>query len=441
MSLSDLYKYKYSVRDPIHGSIPFTELEKRIMDTLHYQRLRNIVQNSMCYRVFPGARHTRFEHSLGVMHLAGRLFDSLNRADAPFVSFTSAYGLTEEQALQRRQIFRLGSMLHDIGHGPFSHAAEALPDAKHHEAWSLEFISSEPIKSILDEAGIDHQLVQLVAVEAKEEFAPMMDVTKLTPDILQLGQLLTGELGVDRMDYLLRDSYFCGVRYGMFEVERLIESMHLLEHNTAVELVLGADGVSAAEALTFARFQMFSSVYFHKTVTILNWHLSKFVESQLANNQYPQEIDRYVHYDDCEVHRAMSKVIEDGSGSGFEHAQALLQRKHNRLAWETTFEVFDRLKITKPKALIQAVLDQIGLKEDVDYVYLDADSKGQAYSTSKIKVYQNGTVHNFSTSARVASAIPRIKFARVYVPENSTRKLEVRAVLNTWEEDQIKAHE
>src|SRR5262249_4622788 len=151
-----------------------------------------------------------------------------------------------------------------------------------HEEWSLEFIVSEPIKSILEKAEIDPQVVQLVAVEWKKQFAHLMNSDKLSEDTLRLNQLLTGELGVDRMDYLLRDSYYCGVRYGMFDVERLIESMHLFKNSDgSIELILDADGVSAAEALTFARFQMFSSVYFHKTVSVLNWHLSKFVESQL----------------------------------------------------------------------------------------------------------------------------------------------------------------
>ena len=462
MNLAERYALKYSVRDPIHGPIPFTAVEKEIIDSLHFQRLRNIVQNSMCYRVFPGARHTRFEHSIGVMHLAGRLFDTLNRASKPFISFSDAYGLDENQTLKLWQTFRLGSLLHDIGHGPFSHAAEDLPTAKHHETWSLEFIVSDPIKSIIEKHKLDPELVQLVAVEAKDPPIGPMNLTKRTLPIIRLNQLLTGELGVDRMDYLLRDSYYCGVRYGMFEVERLIESMHLLrvkaeagsetkskgrgkkgskgKEKDDILLVLGSDGVSAVEALTFARFQMFSSVYFHKTVTILNWHLNKFVESQLQGRKYPQALAKYALYDDSAVQVAMNEAAQGRASKAKDHAVALLQRRHHRMAWETTNEVIGRLKMENPDELIQEHLKLHGFNNDEDYVYRQGTSKGQSYSSSKLWVYQNHGVKNFSVSAPIASAIPKIKFARVYVPENSTRKEELRNVLNAWEASHIKAH-
>ncbi|MFH1787127.1 MAG: HD domain-containing protein [archaeon] len=218
----------HDIRDAIHGNIALTKLEVQLIDSPYVQRLRNIRQLGLAYLVYPGANHTRFEHSLGVCHLAGKLARNL-RLPASSI-----------------RLLRAAALLHDIGHGPFSHTSERMMRRflkKGHEEIARELILKSELKGILSAGGIAPKKV-VGLISGGEKYS----------------ELLHGELDVDRMDYLVRDSYYTGAAYGVIDLERLLSTIKL--HRGKLVLT---GGVQAAESLLRARFLMYSSVYEHHT--------------------------------------------------------------------------------------------------------------------------------------------------------------------------------
>ncbi len=229
------------IRDPIHGSISLNELELSLLDTPQMQRLRRIKQLGFTYLAYPSATHTRFEHSLGVMHLAGRIAEQID--------------LPKEDI----QLARICGLLHDIGHPAFSHTFEHLVERhskRSHEDVACEIISKDPIASILSSAG----------------FSSKDAVDALSGRKKPFSDILSSDLDADRMDYLLRDSHYTGVAYGVIDLERLIHTMKLHKD----QLVL--TDLPAAEFLLRARSLMYQTVYEHHTARIAEAMFSKAIE-------------------------------------------------------------------------------------------------------------------------------------------------------------------
>ena len=200
------------VRDPIHGFIRFTDREKEVIDWPEFQRLRHIKQLALTNYTYPGAVHTRFEHSLGVMELSTRMLDSLcaNKDVRRKIKINiKRIGLNLERA---KEVLRLASLMHDIGHLPFSHGGESvLPNGKKHEDVSIRVI--QHLKPELEKLYNDDITKYVIELIQKENTIPEL---KLLKDII------SGSIDADRMDYLLRDSHHCGVEYGKFDYNRLI---------------------------------------------------------------------------------------------------------------------------------------------------------------------------------------------------------------------------
>jgi len=213
------------IKDPVHGYVEVDEEILPLLDAPAIQRLRYIRQLGFSYLVYPGANHSRFEHSVGTMHLAGVA--------------CREFGLGERD----RRLVVAAALLHDVGHGPFSHASEPLM-----EAWLG--------RTHDDMAGI---------VEA--EFGALLDPLGISPgevsDLVKgrhrLSGIIHGDLDVDRMDYLLRDAYYTGAPYGTVDAHRLIRNLHLVPEG----IVLDENGINAAESLLIARTLMRPTVYFH----------------------------------------------------------------------------------------------------------------------------------------------------------------------------------
>ena len=218
------------IKDAVHGMIALTELEKRIIDSEEFQRLRNIKHLGLTYLVYPSAMHTRFEHSIGTMHISSSIAESLS--------------LSKED----KEKIRLYALLHDIGHGPFSHTSErALMEIDinaDHEALGERVILNSKIKDIINERWNVEEIINL-----KNE---------------AIGQVVHGAVGADRIDYLKRDSRATGVAYGIIDDDRLISQMFFDGEILGVEM----SGLEAAEYLLIARFMMFNTVYLHHTVRI-----------------------------------------------------------------------------------------------------------------------------------------------------------------------------
>jgi HD superfamily phosphohydrolase len=224
-------KRTHEIRDPVHTFIKVDNREREVIDSKPFQRLRNIHQLALSYLVYPGATHRRFEHSLGVMELAGRVYDVVtNEENIRFQSVAAILPDKGELPYWRRAL-RAAALCHDIGHLPYSHAAEKelLSNNKDHEDLTVALIESNylaPIWASGSPINPDH--VKKIAVGQKklkdESFTEWESI---------LSEIVTGDaLGVDRIDYLLRDSYHAGVAYGRFDHHRLIDSIRILPRST-----------------------------------------------------------------------------------------------------------------------------------------------------------------------------------------------------------------
>lgn len=270
----------FELRDPIHKRIVFNEFERKVIDHRLVQRLRFISQLSFLQSyVYPGATHDRFSHALGAMHIAGRLIgrmkDSLEG---------SSFKLGEETWKELAQVMRLAGLLHDVGHGPFSHASEAvfpkLTDLPLENRWwrdaarpvrqaRHEDYSILLIQTLSEEGILSDTMAQDVASLVHGEIVPSTwfeDLELVAPGLHgACKSLVSGEIDCDRMDYLLRDSYFCGVTYGHYDLDWLISSLGFVQHEGDLVLAISENGVRAFEDMLLARYHMIDQVYFHKT--------------------------------------------------------------------------------------------------------------------------------------------------------------------------------
>jgi HD superfamily phosphohydrolase len=300
--------YWSEIKDPVHGYVYITENEKEIIDSYPMQRLRRLRQLAGSEYVYPGANHTRFEHCVGVMYLAGKVVENPNVSRA----------INEEEA----DLVRVAALLHDVGHGPFSHVFEQLLirdlDKTHEDITSW----------IIEKSEISEKL-------AKMGYTPA-DIGKLAVGKLQkpgkafLDQIISSAVDVDKQDFIVRDTFHTGAEYGFIDVFRLIHALDVLDENLAVEL--GA--LSALEAFFIARIESFKSIYFHRVGRAAQIMLATAMEKAneelgLTKFQTPEE---YMAMDDYTVWAALKKcekskqIIED-----------LERRKMLKCAYERTF--------------------------------------------------------------------------------------------------------
>ena len=235
------------IRIPPETDVPLTGRVQRLVDTTAFRRLSRISQLGLVSMVYPAAHHSRFEHSLGVYRMALLYLKQLSYCE-PFAAV-----ITPSDA----ELFIVAALLHDVGHWPFCHPLEDIGDARvpRHEAFAKRFIMGDEIATILrDDWGIDPADVTSL-LEGKSDTVPSR----------VLGSLLSGPIDVDKMDYLTRDSLHAGVPYGRnFDQTRLIGSLCLNEQGDA--LAITDKGRTAAEMMVFARYVMFSEVYWHHAV-------------------------------------------------------------------------------------------------------------------------------------------------------------------------------
>jgi len=241
------------IRDPVHNIVPFDNnpcdrLLLSLINTKEFQRLRRIKQLGVSHLVFPGADHTRFAHSIGVMQIARTFLDRIER-DSPS-------SIDEDQ----RAIVLVAALLHDVGHGPFSHAFEKITGDQH-EKRTLEIIcdSSTEVGKQLRE--YDSDLPQRLEVFFDEDMEEEQRNDAELPAYLI--QIVTSQLDADRFDYLLRDSYSTGTDYGRFDIDWLLQHLHV--DGDKHRFYLGSKAMFSAESYVFARYHMYRSVYFHKT--------------------------------------------------------------------------------------------------------------------------------------------------------------------------------
>ncbi len=278
----------YEIRDPIHRTIVITEDERPVVDHPWVQRLRHIRQLGFVSMVYPGAVHDRFQHSLGVMHLAGVRFRHLIDAAPPALA-----GYDRSDLEYAYLVLRFAGLLHDAGHPPFSHTAEpylpevervALPESWYREGMrptgrqaTHEDFSLALIQGLAADGTLPEDLARDVAAVLSKSIRRSRRLNALGNLVGILRALVSGELDADRCDYLLRDSHFSGVTYGIYDLQRLIATETVLVGPDGPELGMDVHGVHALEGLLLARYHMFLQVYFHKTPPAFEYYLDRAI--------------------------------------------------------------------------------------------------------------------------------------------------------------------
>jgi hypothetical protein len=302
-------EYWGEIKDPVHGYVYITEQEKQIIDSYPVQRLRRLRQLAGSEYVYPGANHTRFEHSVGVMYLAGRVVANPN----------ISRHVTEEEG----EIVKLAGLLHDVGHGPFSHVFEHLLDkeknGKTHEDMTLWLIQKSELGDILKKNGFNPEEVGKLAIGRLHR-----------PKKAFLDQIISSAVDVDKQDFIVRDTYHTGAEYGFIDIFRLIHALDILDENLAVDL--GA--LSALESLIIARIESFKSIYFHRVGRAAQIMLAIAMEKAneelgLTRFKTPEE---YMAMDDYTVW-TMLKNCKKSNGI----IRNLERRKMLKCAYERTF--------------------------------------------------------------------------------------------------------
>ena len=352
----------HEIRDPIHGFVQYDDQERRVIDSRPFQRLRHIHQLGTSHLVYPGTSHKRFEHSLGVMHLATRVFDVITDPERLSDGLRELLPevRSDDQVRYWRRTLRMAALCHDLGHLPFSHAAEEklLPDKWDHERLTVELIGSDELGPIwADSPPLNPDEVAKLAV-GPEKFG---DKRPKNVEAI-LSEIITGKaFGVDRMDYLIRDSLHAGVAYGKFDHYRLVDTMRILEPlpydgSESEEPTLGVEqgGLHAAEALLLARYFMFAQVYFHRVRRAYDIHLQDFLEAWLPGGRFPVEIDQFLGYTDNEVMSGMLQAAAEGDAEIATLAQRVTAREHFRVVYEPSTE--DSSRVLDPRAKVYEAL-------------------------------------------------------------------------------------
>jgi len=288
------------IRDPVHGAIEISPKERAIIDHPLVQRLRRIKQLGFGDLAFPGATHTRFLHSLGTMEVATRFFDTIS----------PELNLTDSQKTKFRQMVRLAGLLHDLGHPPLSHTTEAalaplheleLPEAfthghtnTTHEDMTVKIIIDSGLTSLVRDAGVDP--VSVAAVIQGIDYPKGALIVDGIDYLPILHQIISSEMDADRMDYLLRDSFFTGAKYGQIDISWLISNLRPVTRDKRCFLGLDSRAIFAFEDFLLSRYHMFLMVYFHHKSVIMHRMLKRFFEANPL--RLPADPNGYLSCDD-----------------------------------------------------------------------------------------------------------------------------------------------
>ena len=295
------------IRDPIHGTLHVSDREKAIIDSPFYQRLRHVRQLGFGELAFPGATHTRHAHSLGAMHVASQLFDQVAaRSD-----------LTSEVALRFRTAVRLAVLCHDLGHMPLSHASEQIapqrarlalpawlgpsPGQASHEDFTAKLLLDSSLTELIrleyGALGITPEATAalIAGVPPPGGFTYSHAGTDWAP---LLRSLVSGELDADRMDYLLRDSFYTGVNYGRFDLDWLTQNLNPAIKDGKAYLALSRAAAFAFEDFLLSRYHMFISVYYHHTAVNFDYMLGRYYRESPGEFEVPADPEAFLYCDD-----------------------------------------------------------------------------------------------------------------------------------------------
>lgn len=250
------------IRDPIYGFIEPTPTEFKVINTSLFQRLRKVKQLAMANLVYPGSTHSRFTHCLGVLYIssimAKKLLDS------------------EEQS----RIIRFAALLHDVGHGPFSHVSEYILDMYSPPSSKTEKIHEVITTDIVD---CDKELSKILSENERKQVIGLLTGESVDSSLMK--DIISGPLDADKQDYLLRDSYFCGVKYGIYDYYRLINTLNKIDEDGDLHLCIDADGINTLEQFVLAKYYMTTQVYRHKVRLVTDAMITRGIELGIEKDE------------------------------------------------------------------------------------------------------------------------------------------------------------
>lgn len=396
-------KKKKFIRDSVYGDIRLNKFEVKIMDMPQFQRLRRIKQLGFISLIYPGATHTRFEHCIGTMNLGSKLAEELN--------------LTKDEI----ELIRVSGLLHDIGHGPFSHVSEGVLSVPHEELTKY-VVTKTSMRDLLEEKFDVNEIADIVNGKGR------------------LGPIISGELDVDRMDYLLRDSHNTGVSYGIIDYERIISNLKLRDG-----LILDIKGVQAAEGALVSRYFMYPSVYQHHTTRIVNSMFRRALQKTI-DEKIIDEKDIY-KYDDNDIiaifRQCDSEFVND-----------IMYRLDNRHIPKRVKTIrLDNFKSPEKMYKIDSQTLRKAEKEisedfniDKNYVFINI-AEYPRFDEMKTQVNVDGKLYPLTKISNIISALSKARFnipdLSVYVPEeekDKLQKLKIEHYLDLPEIDRDKFH-
>ena len=396
--------------DPIHDFVRVYDNELKIIDTPIFQRLRRIRQLSGAHLIYPGAQHTRFEHSLGVMHIASMAGQVL-----------AEKGVVSSDDIQN---LRLASLLHDIGHGPFSHLFEEIFEEKRkisHEDLGRDIILKTEIGDIISKNGFDKKLITKLAFgDSKLQF---------------MNEIISGVLSADMMDYLLRDGYFTGAEHAKIDHHRLTHSLDVYKN----KLALDKSSLVNFETMMISRYQMFKAVYFHKTVRageVMLLEAMDLAEGELGLSS--MNLDEYLQLSDDVILAKLLNLPEHNSK--LKASKKIATDYLNRNLFKSVFETTLTGKaITKKR--MQELREEVSKKSkiDINEIFVDSSntpsiplSPSKKESKSIILLENDGNKTTAKeiliSQIKLVSAMSGfMKILRVYTPAKNRKKVEMAA--------------
>ena len=396
--------------DPIHDFVRVYDNELKIIDTPIFQRLRRIRQLSGAHLIYPGAQHTRFEHSLGVMHIASMAGQVL-----------AEKGVVSSDDIQN---LRLASLLHDIGHGPFSHLFEEIFEEKRkisHEDLGRDIILKTEIGDIISKNGFDKKLITKLAFgDSKLQF---------------MNEIISGVLSADMMDYLLRDGYFTGAEHAKIDHHRLTHSLDVYKN----KLALDKSALVNFETMMISRYQMFKAVYFHKTVRageVMLLEAMDLAEGELGLSS--MNLDEYLQLSDDVILAKLLNLPEHNSK--LKASKKIATDYLNRNLFKPVFETTLTGKAITKKHM-QELREEVSKKSkiDINEIFVDSSntpsiplSPSKKESKSIILLENDGNKTTAKeiliSQIKLVSAMSGfMKILRVYTPAKNRKKVEMAA--------------
>jgi HD superfamily phosphohydrolase len=404
-------KAHLDIIDPIHDFIRVNDLELKIIDNPAFQRLRRIRQLSGAHLTYPGAQHTRFEHSLGVMHIAAQAGQALQEK-----------GILKSDDIEN---LRLGALLHDIGHGPFSHLFEEVLQQKKkisHESIGKKIILQTSIGDTISKGGFDKKFITKLAFgDSKLQF---------------MNEIISGVLSADIMDYLLRDGYYTGAEHAKIDHKRITQSLEVHQKKLALE----RSALYSFESMMHSRHQMFKAVYFHKTVRSAEVMLLESIRLAYEELGFTSlNLDNYLELTDESVLFKLLSLSTDTTE--LKRAKKIAEDYQNRRLLKCVFEriLTNKTKLSKMKT--NQLRETISKKSKVNEndIFIDSSIISSIPLTPSKKESQSIILVTRDVNKVTAKVIPISKIPlvsqmsgfmnilRVYTSKQNRKKVEIAA--------------